>query len=151
MNQMDGDVLAALTLDSAMADLTADLRQCQSAAVGMNLDHFGSRLNEFFTMRHENAFQLMGLTEAGPIGFSGPYAFQFRSGARQREGRDEPAAAGVAVGKMQLDAAILKIDEIQSIDQMVQGDLAAGIFQSGFGAVGNGRGQLCLLLAGNLG
>jgi hypothetical protein len=121
-------------LDSAMADFMADNRQRQPAAAGLNFDCLGNRLNEFFTMRHEHVFQLMRLVQGCRNGFSGPHTFQYRPGTRQRASRDEPAAAGVAAGKMQLDAAVLEIDEIQSIDQLVQLDLATAFFHSGIGA-----------------
>jgi hypothetical protein len=54
----------------------------------------------------------MGLDQGGRINAIAPHAFQNRPEARLRKSRDHQAAVVLAVGKVDLDATALEIDEI---------------------------------------
>jgi len=124
---MDRYAATALALDPAMADFAAGARQPQAATFRVDLDDFGEGLDEFLTPWHQNVFELMGPDQVSCIDRFTPRAFQYRPETRLRERRDEQAAVVMPMCKMDLNTVFLKIDEIQTIDQNLAGDLATVI------------------------
>jgi hypothetical protein len=70
-----------------------------------------------------------------------PSARHLASAYRKRQGRKAQATLGVVVNQVYLNAITLKVDEVQTVDELVSGNFAAGVWMAGFSFGGWCAGQ----------
>jgi hypothetical protein len=113
---------AVLPFDLAVADFVTDVRQFQTHTLGVDLDHGGNRMDEVLSAGDQNVLQVERLKDGGRIVGVDPAALQDAAEAGLRKSRHEQSVIEAPMGETDLDAVILKMDEVQAVDKELTRD-----------------------------